>query len=421
MRLKAFLLIASVSMHGVPAIAWGAPLYSEMVVFGDSLSDVGNVHTASTAQGLIPDPPPPYFDGRLSNGPIWVDRLAERLGIAAPSASLMGGTNYAYAGAKTGPGTRNRTSLVTREVLPVANIGQQIDTYLGDHPAGFRNDQLVLFWGGGNDVVEMRSLAETQQAVDNLEAGLVALDANGARDVLVPNQGDQADAPIFNRTSGPAALMAALSRQFNIQLDTMLDELERNPDLNIRIHRFDAFSLFKDVVANPGEFGLSNVTDAALDLARFTPPFALPYPVVENPEDYLFWDYIHPTTVGHRIVGDAAFAAFTESSTQVPEPPSVALVIIGIAGLLICRYGSRSTRWQVVIPAHARSERQPEPGRRSTYQPKNLFRQTEPPQETGRAFFSARGSPVCRQGRSSADRHPGYCSVCGDRVRGELG
>ena len=344
MRLKAILLIASVSMPGVPAVAWGAPLYSEMVVFGDSLSDVGNVHTASTAQGLIPDPPPPYFDGRLSNGPIWVDRLAERLGIAAPSASLMGGTNYAYAGAKTGPGTRNRTSLVTREVLPVANIGQQIDTYLGDHPAGFRNNQLVLYWGGGNDVVEMRSLTETQQAVDNLEAGLVALNANGARDILVPNQGDQADAPIFNRTSGPAALMAALSRQFNIQLDTMLDELERDPDLNIRIHRFDAFSLFKDVVANPGEFGLSNVTDAALDLARFTPPFALPYPVVENPEDYLFWDYIHPTTVVHRIVGNAAFAALAESSTPIPEPPSLALVIIGIAGLLGCHYGGRSTR-----------------------------------------------------------------------------
>jgi phospholipase/lecithinase/hemolysin len=339
MRLERFLLIATLSVSGLPAAALGAPLYSEMIVFGDSLSDMGNVRIASTAQGLIPDPPPPYFDGRMSNGPIWVDRLAERLGIASPSPSLTGGTNYAYAGAKTGTEPRNRTSLVTREVLPIQNIGTQIDTYLGDHPAGFRDDQVVLYWGGGNDLVEMRSLAETQQAVDNLEAGLVALNANGARDVLVPNQGDQADAPIFNRTSGPAALMAALSRQFNIQLDTMLDELERNPDLNIRIHRFDAFSLFKDVVANPDEFGLSNVTDAALDLALFRPPFAQPYPVVDDPENYLFWDYIHPTTVGHQIIGNAAFDALAEDATQVPEPSSIALVIIGIGGLLRCRYG----------------------------------------------------------------------------------
>jgi phospholipase/lecithinase/hemolysin len=344
MRLKRFLLIISLFLLGVPAVAWGAPLYSEMIVFGDSLSDTGNVHTASTAQGLIPDPPPPYFDGRLSNGPIWVDRLAERLGIASPSPSLVGGTNYAYAGAKTGTEPRNRTSLVTREVLPIQNIGTQINTYLGANPAGFRNDQLVVLWGGGNDLVEARTAADIQQAVDNLEAELMVLNANGAGDVLVPNQPDQSDAPIFNQTQGPAAQMAELNGLFNTQLDAMLDDLDENPDLNITIHRFDAFSLIKDVIADPSEFGLSNVTDAALDLALFTPPFAQPYPVVDDPENYLFWDYIHPTTVGHQIIGDAAFNALAENSTQVPEPPSVALVIIGIAGLLRCRYGSRSTK-----------------------------------------------------------------------------
>ena len=299
------------------------------------------MHIASTALGQLPDP---GFDGRLSNGPIWVDRLAERLGIVSPSPSLTGGTNYAYAGAKTGTEPRNRTSVLTREVLPIPNTGTQINTYLGEHPAGFRNDQLVVLWGGANNLVETRTAADTQRVVDDLEAELVALNASGAGDVLVPNQIDQADAPIFNRTQGPAAQMAEVNRLFNTQLDAMLDDLDANPDLTIRIHRFDAFSLVKDVIADPGEFGLSNVTDAALDLARFTPPFALPHPVVENPEDYLFWDYIHPTTVGHRIVGDAAFAALAESPTRIPEPPSLALVIIGIAGLLGCHYGGRSTR-----------------------------------------------------------------------------
>jgi phospholipase/lecithinase/hemolysin len=106
----------------------------------------------------------------------------------------------------------------------------------------------------------------------------------------------------------------------------------------------DAFGLFKDVIANPNEFGLSNVTDAALDLALIGPPFAQPYPVVDDPENYLFWDYVHPTTVGHQIIGDAAFDALAENATQVPEPPSVALMIIGIAGILRCCYGSRSTK-----------------------------------------------------------------------------
>jgi len=344
MRLEGFLLIASLSGLSVPATAWGAPLYSEMVVFGDSVSDTGNVHIASTAQGLIPDPPPPYFDGRLSNGPIWVERLAGRLGVASPSPSLAGGTNYAYAGAKTGTEPRNRTSLVTHEVLPIQNIGTQINTYLGATPAGFRTDQLVVLWGGGNDLVEMRTAADIQQVVDNLEAELMVLNAKGAGDVLVPNQPNQADAPIFNKTQGAAALMTQLNHLFNTQLDTMLDGLEQDPALNIRIQRFDVFSLVKDVIADPGASGLSNVTDAALDLALFKPPFTQPYPVVDDPENYLFWDYIHPTTVGHQIIGDAAFDALAGDAVQVPEPSSAVLVIIGIAGLLRYRYGSRSIR-----------------------------------------------------------------------------
>jgi len=219
----------------------------------------------------------------------------------------------------------------------------------------------VVLWGGANNLVDTQTAADTQQVVDNLEAELVALNANGAKDVLVPNQIDQSNAPIFNRTQGPAAQMAEINRLFNTQLDSMLNDLEGSPGLNITIHRFDAFSLVKDVIADPNQFGLSNVTDAALDLARFTPPFAAPYPVIENPEDYLFWDYIHPTTVGHRLIGNGAFDALTESSTQVPEPPSAVLVIIGIASLLICCYGSRSTqaeRWRVFIPRHVRSKRQ---------------------------------------------------------------
>jgi outer membrane lipase/esterase len=256
---------------------------------------------------------------------------------------------------------------VTREVLPIANIGLQIDTYLSDHPAGFRNNQLVVLWGGANDLVKTRTAADTQQVVDNLEAELVALNANGAGDVLVPNQIDQADAPIFNRTPGPAAQMVELNRLFNTQLREMLDGLEGDPNLNIRIRRFDAFSLFKDVIDNPGEFGLSNVTDASLDLTRFTPPFAPPYPVVTNPENYLFWDYIHPTTLGHRLIGDAAFDALAEISTQVSEPPSVALLIIGIAGLLRCRYGGRSIR---LIADSVRSDLPSRPIRCVRYAPR---------------------------------------------------
>ena len=63
---------------------------TELVVFGDSLSDTGNLGCG----------PLPYYDSRCSNGPVWVEGLADGLGGSAlPSDG--GGTNFAVAGARS--------------------------------------------------------------------------------------------------------------------------------------------------------------------------------------------------------------------------------------------------------------------------------------------------------------------------------
>src|SRR5262245_47566831 len=94
-----------------------------IVSFGDSLSDVGNVYLAT---GLTqPDPPSSYYPGHYSNGMVWVEYLAKDLGIAKPSPSLAGGSDYAFGGAETG--TSGLSTLGT------PNIGTQISTYLATH------------------------------------------------------------------------------------------------------------------------------------------------------------------------------------------------------------------------------------------------------------------------------------------------
>ena len=73
-------------------------------MFGDSLSDVGNVYLATN--GI--EPASPYVDGQFSNGPVWVQDLAARLGLPALTPSLAGGSDYAFGGATTGsPSTNN--------------------------------------------------------------------------------------------------------------------------------------------------------------------------------------------------------------------------------------------------------------------------------------------------------------------------
>ncbi len=69
----------------VPFLASAAlaapPNYSAMYVFGDSLSDTGNVFAATTAQKMVPAIPPSakpyatYWQGRFSNGPVAVEYL----------------------------------------------------------------------------------------------------------------------------------------------------------------------------------------------------------------------------------------------------------------------------------------------------------------------------------------------------------
>src|SRR6516164_3574154 len=89
--LSARLGVETLEDRAVPSV------YSNLIVFGDSISDTGNgfLFTGGVATA------PPYFDGHFSNGPMWVEVLADRLGLPAPAPSLGGGTNYAFGGAET--------------------------------------------------------------------------------------------------------------------------------------------------------------------------------------------------------------------------------------------------------------------------------------------------------------------------------
>jgi hypothetical protein len=61
--------------------------FKEIVVFGESSADTGNVFAATG--NTFPDPNY-YFQGRWSNGPMWPERLASNLGVPDPTPSLLG-------------------------------------------------------------------------------------------------------------------------------------------------------------------------------------------------------------------------------------------------------------------------------------------------------------------------------------------
>ena len=86
---------------------------------------------------------------------------------------------------------------------------------------------------------------------------------------------------------GAAATQAAAA--FNQALAAGLASLPAaNAGKTLRVYPMDVFTLFNTVVGPPMAAGYSNVTASS----QINP--------LANPDTYLFWDDLHPTTFGHR-------------------------------------------------------------------------------------------------------------------------
>ena len=281
-----------------------------VVVFGDSLSDTGNLFLASGGAPFLPVPgnrfpSPPFDTGSASNGPLWVEILADRLGQPAPSSALVGGTNYSFIGALTG----------TQVPSPfgVPSMTEQVGLHLLSMGGVVAPDDLYVLWGGANDF--FFGQFDPFLAVSNLSGQIQALAGAGANEFLVPNLIPLNQTPSLAGT--PAATgAAAFSQAFNSLLAAEIGTLRT--DLGITIYELDVAGLFSEVSADPTQFGLTNVADPALsvDLSSSVPLF--PIDVVGNPDEYLWWDGVHPTAAGHEIIGTRAASIVR----PVPEPTS---------------------------------------------------------------------------------------------------
>ena len=284
------------SLGATPAFA-----FSDVFVFGDSLSDAG---AFGHLFGGAFCPPAPNAGCRFSNGPTWAENVATSLGNSADTVYAgTGGTNYAIGGERSdeliGPGaTADSASGIGQIPLFSSDVGGVADP-----------NALYIIWAGGNNFLQnvppgtydpAASAADIVQSVTDLAA-------LGAENFLVANLPiDDPWAFTFN-----AALSGGLATVSS-----------GNPALDIL--EFDTLSVLLGATLNPAAFGLTNVLDPCFDGVT----------VCANPDEYLLWDTVHPTERGHEILADAALAI-------IPEP-STALLIGG--GLMLLGTRRRSER-----------------------------------------------------------------------------
>jgi outer membrane lipase/esterase len=294
------------------------PDYTTIVIFGDSLSDTGNVAILTTDKyGIeIPGPIADYTAGRFTDGTdtlppaesyfgVWVEQLAASFpSKPAVVPSLEGGTDYAYGFATTARGTGAFTFGPSDELsVNVDNIGKQITTYLATKPK-ITDKTLFVVWGGAIDLLYATSENDVIGAGINQTLNVERLIEAGATQIIVPNLPPLGLVPRLNgspTTSVPATQESVL---YNEVLDGGLLLLRLfNFDRRLDISELDVFALFNKIVASPTSYSLVNVTTSSQGI-----------PV--DPDTYLFWDDLHPTTRGHNILAVTAANMLAQSACR---------------------------------------------------------------------------------------------------------
>jgi outer membrane lipase/esterase len=282
--------------------------FKRIFVFGGSVSDSGNFFALTGIQNKPPYdqvdaflvPTGPYSIGghHSSNGPTWVEQFARSLGLSRyVQPAFQGATrhagNYAVAGARA------------RDAVETVDFPEQVAAFLEDVHNKALSDALYVIDFGGNDVRDALvagNPAILNDALDAIGDNVAALYAAGARKFLfltVANIGVLPSIRILDAMvpDDVAAAATALTVGFNTGLNFLIETIDLLPEAEVAV--LDVFQKVEDLIANPAAFGLTEVEDACIT------PNVRPF-TCKRPNQFLFWDGIHPTKAVHQIFAEEA-------------------------------------------------------------------------------------------------------------------
>jgi phospholipase/lecithinase/hemolysin len=267
--------------------------FSSMYVFGDSLSAVSG--------GGTQYPPPPgisadnYWNGRFSNGQVWVEYLAALQGI-----TFNTNNDYSNFGDATSEVYYN---MIYGNYYPPPDLATSLCVYWSACSDCF---MLALFVGTNSWA------ADIPDAMSDLNASVGLLYTQGMRTLLLPNSVDISLTPFFTHTmselgvfptNGLQSLLASLQTnviQYNADLAAAIGQM-RAQYPGLTIYAADFYTEFNSFISQAGAYGVTTTNidaleDPALEDKSFNGPGA----------NYLFWDYLHPTTKVHSFVANYA-------------------------------------------------------------------------------------------------------------------
>lgn len=300
-----------------------------VVVFGDSLSDLGTYRVGDVAAS---------GGGRFTTNPgsLWIEQIAafyqvpisaHRTAGFGTSETLLGGTGFAEGGARVAlqPGigcldydfTSKACGSSGGTTLPVRD---QVEAFLANNDK-FSPLQLVFFFAGADDILYQgqqvlnglpvdAALAVIESAAADLaEQARKAFSDKAAKVVLI-NLPDLGATPLGTAVEslGGKSFLTLATKSFNQRLADELAASEK--DLNGgKVEQIDLFAHFAEVLAMPARYGINVVDRPACRLDELPSRSALyctASTLVASDADqtHLFADEVHPSTLGHRLIAD---------------------------------------------------------------------------------------------------------------------
>lgn len=347
-----FLLCLFASLFPLTAVANDLPTYNQMVIFGDSLSDNGNIYRATL--GLIPKSPP-YAEGRFTNGKAWSDLAAEYFSNKSETPTV----NYAVGGETVN--FHNPFDGFLPYTFSNSLISYYLRTAFQD-----RSHTLFIIWLGANDYLNGADDLEkaSTDVINTIQKNIESLIDAGGMNFLVVNLPDLAALPRSLARDDKEALHT-LTLLHNKKLQMILEDAQ-NHHPKIAIRMFDIYKVFTDMENDlPAynqkyhthiediktacwdggytkksmaltedeirhelqmeyqkktamRFSEDNkkslnfsalahyiaITPSLMESYRVSKSYANGQTICEQPDDHAFWDQVHPAAPVHRIISE---------------------------------------------------------------------------------------------------------------------
>lgn len=313
------------------------PAFSRIVMFGDSLSDTGKMY--DKMRGYLPSSPP-YYQGRFSNGPVWLEQLPQQFpGLKIANEAEGGATAVAY----------NKISWNPKYQV-INNLDYEITQFL--EKDSFKPDDLVILWVGANDYLAYgwNTEQDAKRVRDVISDSANRLVLNGAKQILLFNLPDLGQNP-----SARSQQVVDAASHVSAYHNQLLLNLARQLAPTGLVKLFEIDKQFAEMLSEPQNFGLSDTEHACYGGSYVWKPFssrsagtdsqlsvfnpqerlaiagnpllaqAVASPMASrsaselNCEGKMFWDQVHPTTVVHAALSERAAAFIVQEYEFIPQ------------------------------------------------------------------------------------------------------